>query len=167
MKYVHVKGAIVTDVKFRDLSLDEIDAIEPLWRQLNAHHASHSPYFAEDFRKLSFEERIRRLRAGRDHIRIVAAAAPDGQLIGYAIGSITKTNASRRGELDSMYVETEWRGYGVGKELATRILNWLEENGIANIVIAVATGNEDVLDFYDRLGFAPRAITLRRKPSTQ
>jgi ribosomal protein S18 acetylase RimI-like enzyme len=55
----------------------------------------------------------------------------------------------------------------VGKELAATILTWFEETGITNVIIAVATGNEEVLDFYDRLGFAPRAITLRRKPSSQ
>lgn len=156
----------MTNLEYRPLAPEEIESIAPLWNELNTHHAAHSTYFAEDFRKLSFEERIRRLRDGRDHIRTIVAVAPDGHPVGYAIGSITETHTSPRGELDSMYVETEWRGYGVGKELARRILDWLEEQDVSNIIIAVAAGNEEVLEFYDSLGFVPRAITLRRKSSS-
>ncbi|MEX2442497.1 MAG: GNAT family N-acetyltransferase [Alkalispirochaeta sp.] len=154
-------------VEYRELALHEIDTIAPLWRKLNAHHARHSPDFSEVFRGIDFESRIRRLRRHRKLLRVIVADVPGGGPVGYAIGSITDTYDTQRGELDSMYVEEEWRGQGIGRELTSSILNWLDGSGITNIIIAVAAGNEEAIEFYGRLGFAPRAITLRRKPSPQ
>ena len=154
-------------IEYRELALHEIDTIAPLWRKLNAHHASHSPDFSDVFRGIDFESRIRRLRQDRSRLRVVVAETAGGSAVGYAIGSITENENTHRGELDSMYVEEQWRGHGIGRELTSDILNWLDGSGITNIIIAVAAGNEEAIEFYGRLGFVPRAITLRRKPDPQ
>lgn len=157
----------MASVQYRELPFEEIDTIAPLWEKLNEYHAEHSTYFARDFRNFSFDERKRRLAEEKSRLRILLAETAEGEPVGYAVGSIAEAHAKTRGELDSMYVKAEWRGHRIGEGLATRILDWLDENGVTNIVIAVAAGNEKALKFYDRLGFAPRAYTLRRKPQSE
>lgn len=156
----------MAEVQYHELPAEEIERIRPLWEKLNEHHAEVSPHFAQDFRNNSFDIRVRRLMSERAHLKIWVAEDEGGELVGYAIGSMSG-GATTRGELDSLYVEQEYRGTKIGEVLARRILEWFEENEVHNVVIAVATGNEQVLRFYDRLGFAPRAYTLRKKPQQE
>jgi len=43
-----------------------------------------------------------------------------------------------------------------------RSLKWFEESGITNIYVGVVVGNEEVFGFYDKFGFKPRTIYLKR-----
>lgn len=154
----------VADVEYREIDVGELESLRPLWEQLNAYHARIAGRFSGDFESYTFDERIRRLVAEKSDLHILVAENEDGHRIGYAIGSIAEAGTRRRGELDSIFVEEEYRGGGIGEELARRILEWVDSHEPHSVVIAVVTGNERALPFYERLGFAPRAYTLRRVP---
>lgn len=46
----------------------------------------------------------------------------------------------------------------------SRSLEWFNENGLKDIIISVALGNEEALPFYEKFGFAPRTYILKQKP---
>lgn len=66
------------------------------------------------------------------------------------------------GEIESIFIEKECRGFGLGDKLMTRALKWLDKNGADNKIIGVAEGNEKVLEFYKRYGFYKRTVILQQ-----
>ncbi len=80
--------------------------------------------------------------------------------VGFCISSIFDGN---RGEIDSLFVESVYRGHRIGDRLITSALNWLESNNISDIEIMAYYGNEVVLPFYARYGFEPKKYILYRK----
>lgn len=106
---------------------DEIDSIKTLWECLNAYHLSKSAHFKNHFSEFTFEERMEDLNR-RD--RLIAYVAKDNnEQIGYCIASVDDLV----GEIDSLFVKADHRGQGVGEELMTLALKWLEEQNCKTI----------------------------------
>lgn len=72
--------------------------------------------------------------------------------IAYCIATI---DGKQRGEIDSLYVNEDWRGRGIGRCLLMKSLAWLKNEGTTIQQLAVREGNEKALAFYQRCGFAP------------
>jgi ribosomal protein S18 acetylase RimI-like enzyme len=137
--------------------LEEIDF---LWEKLNEMHKAKSKYFSKKFESFKFEKRkVGLIEKGRNgDIKVITVKdLVESKLIGYLICSIDRNN---NGEIDSLYVESEYRGYGIGDKLMESSLNWFEKNNIKKIRIGVAVGNEEVLTFYGRYGFYPSVTIL-------
>lgn len=142
-----------------------LDEVGPLWEKLNRHHARLDPHFADLFLKRTFAERKAGLikKAGQGKLRVdLARSVPDGRLVGYAVSTIDE---DRRGELDSIYVEEDYRGAGVGRALMERALAWMDEEGVNYRFLEVRVGNEGALRFYRRFGFVPATIRLDQLPA--
>jgi len=140
----------------KTITVDEINEIKTLWENLNAHHLSRSTYFKEHFSKFTFEKRLAGLKK-RD--RLIAYIAEDnGENVGYCIATVDGLD----GEIDSLFVKQSHRSKGLGKELMSLALKWLEQQNCETIRVSVAEGNEDALDFYRRFGFAERLIVMQR-----
>jgi ribosomal protein S18 acetylase RimI-like enzyme len=71
--------------------------------------------------------------------------------------------ATKKIEIESLYVLADYRHCGIARELTEKSLNWLIENGCQSIELDVAVGNEEVLPFYEKFGFYPRLYKLVRK----
>lgn len=82
------------------------------------------------------------------------------ETIGYCISSISD---KKNGEVDSIYIEEEYRSIGIGAHLIKRALNWMDEKGVKSKKIVVAVGNEELLSFYQKFDFLPRHIVLEQK----
>jgi predicted GNAT family N-acyltransferase len=52
---------------------------------------------------------------------------------------------------------------GIGQELIKRSLNWMDTENVEDMKIVVATGNEELLPFYQLFGFFPRHMILENK----
>ena len=86
-------------------------------------------------------------------------AQENGEDIGYCIATVDGLN----GEVDSLFVEAAYRGKGVGEELMSLALKWLEEQKCETVRVSIAEGNESVHDFYRRYGFAERLMVMQMK----
>lgn len=140
----------------KTITADAINEIETLWKSLNAHHLSRSTYFKEHFSKFTFSKRMAGLKK-RD--RLVAYVAEDnGENVGYCIATVDDLV----GEIDSLFVKQSHRSKGVGKKLMSLSLKWLEQQNCETIRVSIAEGNENVLDFYRKFGFADRLIVMQR-----
>ncbi|PIQ45263.1 MAG: hypothetical protein COW04_08485 [Deltaproteobacteria bacterium CG12_big_fil_rev_8_21_14_0_65_43_10] len=138
------------------ISRGEINSIKILWENLNDHHLSKSMYFKDHFSKFTFEKRMEAL-VKRD--RFIAYVAQDScDSVGYCIATVDGSI----GEIDSLFVKGAYRGQGVGEKLVTLALKWLEEQDCETIRVSIAEGNEQVLDFYRKFGFAERLIVMQK-----
>ena len=74
--------------------------------------------------------------------------------MGYCISSIKRDGL---GEIDSIYIESDYRRKGIGDNLMNRALQWLKESSADRIIVQVIVDNEEAFPFYQRYGFFPRS----------
>jgi GNAT superfamily N-acetyltransferase len=152
------------EVEYGVLDPEQIDLIRPLWERLNAHHACISTNFSEELRARRFQDRKSQLLGDdkRLHILLVSPSGAKNP-IAYCIASVTP---SGEGEIDSMFVEEEYRGRGIGTNLMKRSLTWLDESSATTKSVVVLFENDEALNFYARFGFYPRNVNLIQKKLT-
>jgi diamine N-acetyltransferase len=144
---------IETDVK-------DLDLVAPLWGKLRLHHKERSLHFKDDISQMTWEKRkpglVEKARTGA---LLVTLAKEKETLIGYCISSI---NSEKQGEVESIYIEKEYRKCGIGDHLMKTALKWMDGRGAQRKIIGVAVGNEEAFGFYEKYGFYPRVIVLRQ-----
>jgi diamine N-acetyltransferase len=139
----------------------DIQAIRPIWEKLRRHHQDKSVNFKEFYDTFTFEVRTAKLvELPDDNLFVEAAMTSEGEAVGYCISSVS---ADGEGELESIYVETEFRNSGIGARLAQNSIEWMKSRGCAKISVAVANGNEEAFPFYEKFGFRQRLTVLERK----
>lgn len=132
--------------------------IRELWEELNQLHLEKSPDFKPHYRALTFQSRRESLLAKAEKGKLSTIIAYHNEMrIGYCVSSIVDD----AGEIDSIYVKADYRKRLVGTMLMESSLNWLEENGVTSISVAVSVGNEEVFGFYAKYGFKPRLTILQ------
>lgn len=152
----------MNNLQFVNGSIELLDLVQPLWEKLNKHHEVNSNYFPDRFRNLTFEIRKNKFINDKNlavNIDLIKDKERD-LYIGYCISTINKDLV---GEIDSLFIEKEYRKFGLGDKLMNRALEWLNNNKVKTKVIGVAEGNESVLDFYKRYGFYKRRIILEQE----
>lgn len=139
-----------------------IDHVKPLWEKLNEHHKINSNYFEQRFESLKFEDRKNKFISDNNAlIKVDLIKDIDIDLyIGYCVTTISKDLI---GEIDSLFIDEEYRKYGLGDQLMSRALEWLNNNQVKTKKIVVAEGNESTLDFYKKYNFYKKAIILEQK----
>lgn len=139
-----------------------LDLVEPLWEKLNRHHRKLSKHFAERYLKFTFELRkadlLSKVETGEIHI-CIAKDTVSGELIGYCISTVDKHKV---GEIDSILVDTNYRGRGIGDTLIRKTLDWMDNMSVIKKKVDIAVGNEQAFTFYGRFGFFPSYITLQQ-----
>jgi len=143
-------------------SINELELIKPLWEKLNSVHFDKSIYFKSKYENFTFEKRTKSIyeksQKGTIKIDMLWNSEIDNY-VGYCLSSI-KDNL---GEIESIYIEDNYRKFGLGGKLMESSLNWFESNGITNIQIGVAYANDEALPFYKRYGFYIGNYILRNQ----
>lgn len=150
-------------ISYKRGSYELLDQVKPIWEKLIEHHKIRSVDFRHEFEIINFDIRKNMLdeKAGQGSIIIdLAVDMTTNQAIGYCISSLI--HQTKKGEIESIYVEADYRGQGIGETLIKRALAWMDEQGTYERAIVVASGNEEVLAFYARFGFFPRQIHLKQ-----
>ncbi len=90
-----------------------------------------------------------------------------GQLIGYIIGAVVKRPLwrvdAKYAELESVYVQLEHQGAGLGAKLTSDFINWCRQNKVNYISLLVAPKNEEATKFYKKLGFSDYDLVMQIK----
>lgn len=139
-----------------------LDLVEPLWNKLNKHHEANSYNFSDKYKNNSFKLRISKFIENRN-IKVNVDLIKDkenNKYIGYCISSLSE---DLLGEIDSLFIENDYRGCDLGDELMNRAIEWLNKNYAKSKTIVVIYGNENVLNFYKRYGFCRSKIILEEK----
>ncbi len=152
------------EIEFLEKNQNDLDLIQPLWEKLHAHHLAVSKYFKDSRATITFEMRKKMLieKSFEGALRIdLARDAATKEFIGYCVTSVNK---EKEGEIESIYVEKDYRLSGIGDSLMTRAIAWLETVTVKKTILGVAEGNEGVFAFYQRHNFYPRTTILMHKP---
>jgi len=142
---------------------NDLELIRDLWVQLNNHHLQRARYFSQHYERMRFEDRkeyfLGIARTGRLYIDL-ARDRTSGRFVGYCVSSIS---AEKNGEIESIFVEDQYRSAGVGSALMKRVLTRMDNAGVARKRVSVADGNETAGSFYRKFGFYPRMAILEQK----
>ena len=68
-----------------------------------------------------------------------------------------------QGEIDSRFIQPDYRSKGIARELLNHALEWFNANQVNDISIGVAYGNEETFKFYAKFGFLPKVTILQKK----
>lgn len=145
---------------FKDIDVDKLDLIKPLWEKLNQLHLQDSKYFKEHYKINTFDKRCKKfLQMDKKDIRIEIVENNKGIIVGYCISTVEK----EKGEIESLFIEEEFRKHRLGNTLIADAIEWLKEKRCNKILVSVAEGHEEVFGFYIKQGFYPRLTYLELK----
>jgi len=151
----------MTDIDFISGAQELLDEVGPLWEKLNRIHGDQSLHFAHGFHENVFSGRkaglVQKAKTGKILIEL---AQDDGHNIGYCVTTI---NRAHIGELESVFVENDYRGQKIGKHLVQSSLDWMDKHKVKSKYLVVAGGNEKVIGFYEKFNFYPSNTTLTYK----
>jgi diamine N-acetyltransferase len=138
-----------------------LENVQPLWEKLNKHHQVNSKHFPDKFRNLTFDLRKKKLINDiNTELRVDLVKDPENHaFVGYCISTVTIDSV---GEIDSLYIEPEYRKFGIGDKLMSKSLEWLDSKNVKTKIIGVAEGNEQAFDFYKKYGFYERRTILEQ-----
>ena len=150
----------MVNIEYTDTDGQGLDLTVPLRQKLFEYHRIRSKHFPERYAVMNAGTKNIELleKLEEDAIRIdLAKDTNTGELVGYCISII---HDNKQGEIASIYVESDYRGMGIGDGLIQRGLRWLDERSVTKKILEVGAGNEDVFPFYGRHNFYPRTIIL-------
>lgn len=143
-------------------SAELLDYVASLWEKLNEHHKNNSHDFKLKYSNMKFESRrsalLKKSSTGKLRVELAKLREHDAY-IGYCISSI---DSGGNGEIDSIYINPEFRGEHIGDNFMKNALEWMDSNEVISKSIGVATGNEQAFGFYRKYGFYPSVTTLRQ-----
>lgn len=96
----------------------------------------------------------------------VIVAILNNEIVGYLAGSINEKCSYEEiqyGELNNMFINENFRGYGIGKKLIDSFKNYCKDNNIDNIKVTASYKNKDAINFYKKCDFSEFDLTLTMK----
>ena len=154
------------EIEYSSIDAAGIDIIEPLWNKLIVHHRERATRFRKHMESVDFagrkSELLEKAKGGGMHIDLAYDAGTQ-KLVGYCVSTV---DDRKQGEIDSIYVEDHYRCNGIAAALMKKALQWLDGMSVEKKVLLVASGNEEVLAFYEKLEFYPRGIVLEQVKDT-
>jgi len=155
---IQLIGGTSMNIEYKQGGKELLNEIQSLWENLNEHHADKSTHFKERFKSFTFEWRIGKLTENEDRkINVILVRDKDNEKnIGYCLSSVIEPYS----EIESLYINPEYRGLNIGEKLMTDSLQWINSHEVEDIMIGVAGGNEDAFGFYEKFGFYPRVTKL-------
>jgi ribosomal protein S18 acetylase RimI-like enzyme len=150
--------------------LELIGELEPLWEALVAHHHAVAPQRgAQDAPANAWARRRDEYAAWLAQDASFALVARDdaGRAVGYAVivvqaGSPGSGAPERYADIVSLALAPAARGRGLGRQLLERAAAELAAAGVTELLLDVDAANEGAIRFYEREGFAPMLIRMRR-----
>lgn len=97
----------------------------------------------------------------------LAYVAEDEEVVGYLIGAVNGSEEYREdltvAELESMYIEPEYRGKGLGRELVEHFQQDTEDYNADRLRVEVTADNTSGHEFYRAMGLEDYAITMEKE----
>lgn len=88
----------------------------------------------------------------------------NGQVIGYAVGVTGSAEVFRTtdtlADLETMYLQPEYRGEGIGTELMEEFKDWAQKQDADRLRVEASAQNTGAIEFYQENGFEDYSVTL-------
>ena len=135
-----------------------LDELSELWDELRLYQLERSTDFKWHYESFTFHDRKKPLLLCADRGKLfIVIAYHDGVKIGYCISSVV----DGVGEIESIYVKTDYRKQNIGNGLMSKSIEWIKTYDVRKVMVKVVTGNEDAMGFYSRFGFKPRFTDMQ------
>jgi ribosomal protein S18 acetylase RimI-like enzyme len=85
--------------------------------------------------------------------------------VGFVIGeykTIQKFRPVKRSELESILVDKNYRGKGIGEKLLEEFTKWSKSMGMERIVLSVVHDNSNAVNFYEKRQFKSIRLILEK-----
>lgn len=146
-------------IQLRTINRTEVPLLEPLYLELARHHNDASAHFKGNYPSVSVGDQIREcaedVASGKSS---VVVAEQGGEIVAFCKADIVGV----RGYLDELVVKPEYRGQGMGSKLMDWADSVFREHGVRQVELLVVVGNEDARRFYERRGFLPSVLEMKR-----
>lgn len=153
----------MANIEYTEMNEEGLVFTGPLRCKLIDHHIEITPgYFRKRFDGWNAEKKNKELleKFANGLIRVDLARDRDtGEPVGYCISTISE---NKQGEIASIFVEPEYRHYGIADNMMEKALRWMDERAVTKKILEVGTGNEEVFAFYRRYNFYPRTTILEQ-----
>jgi ribosomal protein S18 acetylase RimI-like enzyme len=146
------KRMAVANMFIREVQEADLPSVHGLLRQLGY-----------DVRKTEIRQRIDAVVSAPDHHAFVAVL--DNSVIGLAhVYERAALEKPLEAVVQSLIVDRQHRGNGVGKMLMQAAESWAENRGVASVVLHTRVDREDARQFYAKLNYETLATSnLMRK----
>ena len=146
------------------VTLDQLPAVLPLWREGMAHHAGLVPFFqpAPDG-ETAWERHIAVALAKGEGLLLAAWAAdePAGLIFGQLQSHAPIFRPGKLGYISDLYVRPEYRRHGLGRLLFLALRDWLADQGATVLDLQVYMANGEAMAFWRAMGFESYAERMR------
>ena len=132
------------------ITLNDIHRIAPLWEKLNEFHKKLDRLCNLPERKTIWEDMYAELKYKASRSGYIQIVVEDSADVGYCFSSI---DSRKTGEIDSLYIISECRKKGYGRQLMENAIAWMEGSGCSEILLLVHPGNTKAVSFYWQYGF--------------
>jgi ribosomal protein S18 acetylase RimI-like enzyme len=153
-------------MQIRNAKPDDITAIVRLNASLFQEDAGQrDPFTNLHWPEVEGDEHFAELVANEDSLCLLAEV-DRARVIGYLVGYMKEQTDLRPinvAEMESMYVQEDYRNQGVGTSLTTDFLAWANERGADRASVTAFAENDRAIEFYQRSGFEPMKISLEAK----
>ena len=95
----------------------------------------------------------------------VVVAELDDTIVGYLVGHVAGASSlrpMRMAILESMFVMRDHRCQGAGETLVEAFLTWCGQQQAQHVSVTAFARNQRAIRFYERMGFAPKNLSLER-----
>jgi diamine N-acetyltransferase len=146
--------------EFRTGSAELLVDCHPLWELFISSQTKNAGVMSMGveayLRSLRDDGLRRKTQDGKLQVQLVLTA---DEPIGFCITSLTK---ERIGEVETLFVRERYRGNKLGSKLFENALTWMKERDAIEQRLVVATGNEELFNFYGKYEFLLGYSTLFR-----
>ena len=149
-------------IEYSEVDEKQVHLVEELRAQFVPFNQGLMPDFPEEYSDEAMERNLARFlgKAERGAMRIfLARDRGTGRYVGFCM---TTLDAHGEGCVDSFFVEADYRGSGIGRELFQRCLDWLDGQRAVSVKLDVLPGNDGARRFYERFGFRPLSVKMKR-----
>ena len=106
---------------------------------------------------------IREMRSNRSGDTLAVVRSDTGDFIGTLTYSLAVHSGAATATLGILVGPDSARGKGYGANAINALGAWLaSELGVNKILVEVKPGNSGAITFYEKIGFAPRAVIMER-----
>ncbi|MDD1729977.1 MAG: GNAT family N-acetyltransferase [Methanospirillum sp.] len=166
----HRDGSDHTDIRqdqkvvitYEEYGSEGLALLEDLWNQLRIHHVCNARHFRDHLQSRSFSERCTDVLTTNEGRELLVHLARDTNKvpIGFCISSAA---TGYFGEIESIFVQPEYRSSGIGTTFMNRALSWMGQREVTEYRVGICEGNEQSFRFYERFGFYLRRHLLIRR----
>ena len=172
----------MTKINVQDISNGDVEICRELCNDLMAYQASQSYMGTDALKQMNFENRLKP-SFEKAKTKKLLVAFDGSNPIGYAYAEVSDVPEaarsyvpdwasniykegqliffphvqklpSRLGTFNNLYIKPAYHGHGLGYKLGKEVMEWMQGvDGITGIYVYVSNGNEQVVKFYEKLGF--------------